>query len=83
MKHDEPEALVWVSRVGARGSERVSTSECPVSLTTGESWARLEAFQTRKLLGACDDAASLPAKEADAFVLLERELRSLERENDG
>jgi hypothetical protein len=56
--------IVW-----ARGS--ASTEECPKSLITAESIELLERFFAWKLWGWKDPAA----READAFLMLEQELR--------
>lgn len=63
-----PRKLVWV-----RG--RVSSEECPKSLVTPTSVELVEKFLGWKFGGggALDD---LPAKEADAFLVLDGEWRS-------
>lgn len=62
-----------------RGAKRIvwahgpaSTDECPKSLMTAESIELLERFFAWKTWGAED----LTAREADAFLSLERELRA-------
>jgi hypothetical protein len=57
--------IVW-----ARG--RASTEECPRSLVTAESIELLERFFAARAWGWTDPAA----READAFLVLERELRT-------
>ena len=75
------ENLVWVSRFRSEGRERVSAAECPVSLVTAESWALVEEFFVWRRLGGRFDVWSAPARRVDAYGVLERELRSLERED--
>ena len=58
--------VVW-----ARG--RVATEECPKSLVTPQSLEWVERFLTWKLAGA--SVNELRAREADAFLTLEREWR--------
>ncbi len=65
-----PKKLVWV-----RG--RVSSEECPKSLVTPASIELLEKFWGWKFAGG-GSLAELPAKEADAFLILEGEWRAEE-----
>ncbi len=51
---------------------RVSTTECPRSLITGESVAWLEQFHAWKRLGF-PDARRLTAREGHAMLILEQE----------
>ena len=60
------ERVVW-----ARG--QVVLTSCPTSYVSAESWRLLEQFYAWKLLGGVTTEA-LPARSADAFYLLEREL---------
>jgi len=60
--------LVW-----ARG--RVSSEECPKSLVTPKSVAWLEKFFGWKFAGG-GSLKELPAKDADAFLILEGEWRA-------
>ncbi|MBI4876804.1 MAG: hypothetical protein HY822_19380 [Acidobacteria bacterium] len=60
--------VVW-----ARRSVRVD--ECPKSLVTAESVSLVEAFAAWKLAGG-GDAGGLAARTADAFCVLESELRA-------
>lgn len=62
-----PKKLVWM-----RG--RVSTEECPKSLVTPASVELLERFFGWKF-GGGGSVDALAAKEADAFLILEGELR--------
>lgn len=55
----------------ARG--QVILTSCPTSYISAESWRLLEQFYGWKLLGGVALDA-LPARSADAFYLLEREL---------
>jgi len=59
--------LVW-----ARG--RASTEECPKSLVTPQSVAWLEQFFAWKFSGG-GKLSELPARDADAFLTLEKEWR--------
>jgi len=59
--------IVW-----ARG--RASTEECPKSLVTAESMELLESYSASKTWGWKDPTA----READAFLALEQELRAEE-----
>jgi len=60
-----PRRVVW-----ARGT--VATEECPTSAVTPASVEFVERFFARKI-GAAEE---ITAREADAFVILERELRA-------
>ena len=62
-----PKKLVWM-----RG--RVSSEECPKSLVTPASVELLEKFFGWKFAGG-GSLDELPAKEADAFLILEGEWR--------
>lgn len=48
-------------------------SECPKSYITAESMSLLDAYSAWRLTGGRFDEA--PAKQVDAFVVLERELQ--------
>lgn len=63
-----PKKLVWV-----RG--RVSSEECPKSLVTPASVELLEKFFGWKFAGG-GSLLEMPAKEADAFLILEGEWRA-------
>jgi len=60
--------IVWVRR-------RVFLDTCPRSFVSAESIGLVEAFGAWKLVGS-GDFASLPARTADAFCVLENELRA-------
>jgi hypothetical protein len=68
-----PVRIVW-----ARG--RASTDECPKSEVTPQSLEWIERFFTWKFAGGgrLDD---LPARDADAFLMLEREWRDGEHKS--
>ncbi len=69
-----PRAMATAPRViWARG--RVSTVVCPKSLISGASLAWLEAFYAWKRLGG-PAAEEMSARQAQAFLLLERELEA-------
>jgi len=57
---------VWV-----RG--RTATEECPKSFITAESLGHLDNFHAWKLGGG--PVAEMPAKQVDAFVVLEHQWR--------
>lgn len=59
--------MVW-----ARGP--VSLTRCPVSTITPESLAYLEQFASWRMEG-CREMSNLPARRADAFVILHEETR--------
>ncbi len=63
-----PKTTVW-------GRRSVFLDSCPKTYITGESMSLVEAFAEWKLLGS-SDAGSLPARTADAFCVLENELRT-------
>ncbi len=63
-----PRRLVW-----ARG--RVATDECPKSLVTPQSMEWIERFFTWKFEGG-REISELSARDADAFLMLEREWRA-------
>lgn len=73
----EPRRVVW-----ARGG--VSTEECPTSFVTPQSVAWVESFSAWRR-GTNVDISTREAREADAFLLLEAELKEwredLERSN--
>jgi hypothetical protein len=71
---DESQRTVW-ARKG------VAVSRCPKSLITGDSLSFIEDYQTRKVLGGLGDVNELPARKADAFILLEQ-LVGKERSNE-
>jgi len=60
--------MVW-------GRRRVFLDTCPRSFVSAESIGLVEAFAAWKLVGS-GDFASLPARTADAFCVLENELRA-------
>jgi|SRR5579862_3455918 len=68
-----PKKLVW-----ARG--RVGAEECPKSLVTAQSLEWVEKFLTWKFEGA-PRIGELTARDADAFLILEREWRDGQRES--
>jgi hypothetical protein len=70
---DAPPAVVW-----ARG--RVSTDRCPVSEITAESWGLLESYWVWRRFGA-SYPCELPAREVEAFLILDQEARA--EESDG
>jgi hypothetical protein len=49
--------------------------ECPKSLITGQSIAWLEQFEVMKRFGR-PDGRRIPARDAEAMLILEREARS-------
>ena len=67
------EEVVW-----ARG--RVATEECPKSLVTPRSFEWIEKFLTWKFAGGGGSWTNWPARDADAFLILEREWRNGERQ---
>lgn len=64
---DQANRPVWARRT-------VALDSCPVSYITGESKALLEEFEAWKMFGG-RDVFSLPARTAEAFCVLEKELR--------
>ena len=60
--------MVW-------GRRKVFLDTCPKSFVSAESIGLVEAFGAWKLVGS-GDFASLPARTADAFCVLENELRA-------
>jgi hypothetical protein len=75
----------WLAESGLRGRpgagkmvwgrRRVFLDTCPRSFVSAESIGLVEAFAAWKLIGS-GDFASLPARTADAFCVLENELRA-------
>ena len=55
--------------------EGVGVTRCPVSYISAESLSVLEEFHVWKLFG-CGDLYELPARTAEAFYVLEMELRA-------
>jgi len=68
-----PARLVWV-----RG--RVSTEECPKSLVTPQSLEWIERFLDWRYSGG-GALNGLPAKDADAFLVLEKVWREANQEH--
>jgi hypothetical protein len=62
--------VVW-----ARG--RASAEECPTSLVTPQSVEWVERFFVRKLTDG-GDVTEMPARQADALLMLEKEWREME-----
>jgi len=65
---DKPKRVVWARR-------SVAIDSCPVSYVSAESDALLQEFQVWKLFGGLD-VFNLPARTAEAFCILENELRA-------
>lgn len=59
--------------------KRAQAEECPKSLVTGESLALVEEFFVRRRL-AIVDTVEMPARKADAFVILRGEMEREERD---
>jgi hypothetical protein len=72
------ERVVWVSRQAGTRGERVSTTECPVSLISGESLAAVEEWLAVRRLGGPLDVGARPARTIDAWLALEAEREGLE-----
>jgi len=64
--------------------KRHSAYECPLSLTTADSWAWIEEFWARRCLGP-SGAFSLdePARNVEAFLILEAEAGAWRQEDNG
>ena len=62
--------MVW-----ARG--RAAAEECPTSLVTPQSVDWVERFFARKLTGG-GSVMEMPARQADALLMLEKEWREME-----
>jgi hypothetical protein len=62
------------SRIVWAGGGAMST-DCPVSMITGQSIALLEEYAAWKVLGGGSAPRDLPAKVVDALQVLEVELR--------
>ena len=77
------ERVVWVSRHGNGRGERISTSECPVSVISGESRAALEEWAAVRRLGSAGELTAKPARTVDAWLTLDTERAALEEKNDG
>jgi hypothetical protein len=58
--------MVWARR-------HVSTAICPKSLVSAQSWQWLEEFYALKRSQAVE-FRQLPARDAEAFLVIEREL---------
>lgn len=71
-----------MSRIATASEPRPASEECPVSYVTGESLAYVEAFFAWRALGG-GDPLQWPAKKADAFRLLDVELKKVERSRNG
>ena len=65
---------VWLRR-------GIAVRACPKPLITAESLALIEEFFTWRMFGGAD-YKELPARNVDAFVLLEREWQKERRDGD-
>ena len=74
---------MWVWQNESRPTDRVGTTECPISFVSGESVALLEDFYAHELLGAGEKMLHWPARRVDAFLLLKAELKKVELGSDG
>ncbi|MCG8650845.1 MAG: hypothetical protein MI861_13485, partial [Pirellulales bacterium] len=64
---------VWLSRLAFRGEPRVSSTECPVSVVSGESAAWVQLFLASERFGDASALKERPAREVEAMALLEAE----------
>jgi hypothetical protein len=75
----ESERIVW-------GRRQIAVTRCPKSVITGESMYLLEEFSAWKLCAA-GSLRTMPARVADAILILENEFRAelvrANRERDG
>ena len=62
---ESAERVVWARK-------QVSCEQCPVSYISQQSAAWVEEFLVRKRLGFAD-AAGMPARDVEAFLILQRE----------
>lgn len=74
---------MWVSSLRIKGEARLGSSECPVSLTAGESAAWVEDFLAHRAFGWGGGVLEWPARRVEAFAVLWKELTKLERNKDG
>ncbi len=63
------------------GRKQIHVDECPKSLIAGESLALLEEFFVRRRLGITY-SLDLPARKADAFLILQDEMEREERNGE-
>lgn len=66
-----------MSRLGRQGEKRMASEQCPVSYVTAESRSVLERFLAERQLGVVVSLDERPARIADAFVLLAREVEGM------
>ena len=65
---ETPAKVVWARR-------RVSTDRCPTSVVSAQSLAWIEQFYVWKRLGT-NYPGELPAREIEAFLILEQEAQA-------
>lgn len=61
----------------------MSSTECPVSYVTGESRSLVERFFAEREIGASQDVAARPAREADGFLVMAKEMKLIKEGASG
>jgi hypothetical protein len=74
---------VWISSAAQGRGPRLTLGECPVSYVTGESAAWLEEFYAYLMFPSGVTVLEWPARQVDAFAVLLRELREMEKSQYG
>jgi hypothetical protein len=75
--------VVWISSAAQGRSPRLTLAECPVSYVTGESAAWLEEFYAYLMFPSGVAALEWAARRVDAFAVLLRDLREMEKSQHG
>lgn len=71
--------MVWISHVKIDKEPRLGLNECPVSYVSGESHALVDEFLAHIALGMSIDIGTWSARRVDAFLVLNREWRQIEK----
>ena len=75
--------MAWISSAAQGRGPRLTLRECPVSYVTGESAAWLEEFYAYLMFSNGVTVLEWPARQVDAFAVLLRELREMEKSQHG
>ena len=75
--------MVWISSAAQGRGPRLTLAECPVSYVTGESTAWLEEFYAYLMFPSGVTVLEWQARRVDAFAVLLRDLREMEKSQHG
>ena len=74
---------MWISSAAQGRGPRLTLGECPVSYVTGESAAWLEEFYAYLMFPNGATVLAWAARRVDAFAVLLRDLRDMEKSQHG